>query len=89
MAWCEKQIQANRLMGERCGIAQIAGFVPGEVHVYKGAATLADAIGVPYTVTIDSDATKAYPVTIAFQFDGFAFFQIEKDVADATDVRNS
>lgn len=83
----EKQIYASKLMGEKCENVETCVFVPNEIQVYKGVATLADAVGVPYTVT--TVEKSAYPVRIAFEFEGYKFLQVERTLEDATDVRNS
>lgn len=82
-----KQIYASKLMGEKCENVEMCGVVQNEIHVYKGVATLADAIGVPYSVTMKTNSE--YPVRIWFMFDGYKFLQIERTLEDATDVRNS
>lgn len=87
LAWMGKQIYASKLMGEKCENVEMCGVVQNEIHVYKGVATLADAIGVPYSVTMKTNSE--YPVRIWFMFDGYKFLQIERTLEDATDVRNS
>lgn len=88
VSWALRQIYASKLQGAKCDGISIAGYIPNEIHVYRGAATLADALGVPYKIT-DRDSAD-YPHQISFMYEGYEFFQlVEKGGEDATDVRNS
>lgn len=82
-----KQIYASKLMGEKCENVEMCGRESNKIHVYRGVATLAKAIGVPYEVAYLEDVE--YPVRISFVFEGYEFFQLERELEDATDVRNS
>lgn len=87
LAWMVKQIYANELESEKQGIVERCAGNPKEIHVYKGCATLADAIGAPFTVT--EKPGSEYPVVISFNYEGYTFFQMEKDIENATDICNT
>lgn len=83
--WAHMQMRANRLMDKKGGIVQRCGATPGQVQMYKGAATLANALEVPFKIDM-IDGDYMFPVRISFTFEGTEFFQLERDVENATDI---
>lgn len=79
------QMRANRLMDKQVGLVQRCGATPKKVQMYKGAATLASALEVPFKIDL-LDGDYEFPVRISFAFEGTEFFQLERDMENATDI---